>query len=224
MHIQTFFPGPLRHVGFLMVLGLLLAGCAAGGKKPVDLSWQCDPKGDAAVAAGDWQQGLKAHQNLLDSDPSNCLAMFHLGYIWGQLDDRQKEIDFYRYALACGYNQDDHLFFNLGMAHAALGQMDAALGAMERALELGPANADNYFGMGLIAGKAGYAERAVTAMEKAVALDPLYHEARVELIRFYLDNSRWQDARRHLLALEQRDPQNIELSGLWETLHRRWME
>jgi tetratricopeptide (TPR) repeat protein len=180
--------------------------------------------GDAAVESGDWQQGLAAHQHLLAVDPSNCLAMFHLGYIWGKLEDHQKEIDFYQRAVACGYNQDDRLYFNLGMAHVAMGQMEAALDALERAVGVGPANADNHFGLGLVAGKAGFIQRAATAMEKAVALDPLHHEARVALIRLYLDHSRWRDARRHLVALEQKDPQNIELPELWETLHRRWME
>jgi len=214
----------LKHWGLIMVLGVLLTGCATTSERPAGALWQCDPRGDAAVEAMEWQRGLMAHEQLLAGDPSNCLALFHLGYIWGELDDRQKEIDFYRRAAACGYDQDDRLFFNMGMAYAALKQVDAAVGALERAVGLGPDHADNYFGLGLVAGQAGLAEQAIMALQKAVALDSGHLEARVELIRLYLDLSRWEDARRQLVALEQRDPQNIELPGLWETLQRRWME
>ena len=164
------------------------------------------------------------HEQLLSRDPSNCLVLFHLGYIWGELEDRQKEIDFYRRAVACGYDHDDRLFFNMGMAYAALGQVDAAMDALNRAVGVGPDHADNYFGLGLVAGQAGLAQQAIMALEKAVALDPGHFDARVELIRLYLDYSRWEDARRQLVALEQMDPQNSELPGLWETLQRRWME
>ena len=214
----------LRRWCIFMVLGVWLTGCAAGSQKPAPAPWRCDTEGDAAVTAGDWQTGLVAHQELLKSDPSNCLALFHLGYIWGQLNERQKEIDFYGRAAACGYNDDDRLFFNKGMALAALGQMDDALGAMERAVDLGPDNADNYFGLGLVAGKTGSPQRAIPALQKAVALDPWHVDARVELIRLYLDHSRWQDASRQIKALEQLDPQNSELPMLRETLHRRRMD
>ena len=214
----------LKRWSVLLVLGAWLTGCTAGSQRPVESPWRCDPEGDAAVAAEDWQQGLVAHQQLLKSDPSNCLALFHLGYIWGQLNDRQKEIDFYGRAVTCGYDDDDRLFFNKGMALAALGQMDNALGAMERAVDLGPDNADNYFGLGMVAEKAGSPQRAILALQKAVALDPRHVDARVELIRLYLDHSRWQDASRQIKALEQIDPLNSELPMLQETLHRRRMD
>jgi len=214
----------LRHWGFIMVLGVLLTGCTTTSERPGDALWQCDPEGDAAVAAGEWQRGLIAHEHLLAGDPSNSLALFHLGYIWGELDDRQKEIDFYQRAVACGYDQDDRLFFNMGMAYAALEQVDAALGALERAVGLGPDHADNYFGLGLVAGQAGLAQQAIMALQQAIVLDPGHLEARVELIGLYLDHSRWEDARRQLIDLEQRDPQNIELPVLWEILQRRWMD
>lgn len=214
----------LRHWGLIMILGALLTGCATSSERPDDALWRCDPAADAAVAAGEWQSGLVAHERLLARDPSNCLALFHLGYIWGELDDRQKEIDYYQRAVACGYDHDDRLFFNMGMAYAALGQVDTGMGALQRAVELGPDHADNYFGLGLAAGQAGLAQQAITALQKAVALDPRHIEARVELTRLYLDQSRWEDARRQLMALEQLDPQNSELPGLWEMLQRRWME
>lgn len=215
---------PLRRWFLCMVWGALLAGCAAVSTAPVDVPWQCDAEGDAAVEAGDWQQGLEAHQQMLENDPSNCLALYHLGYIWGKLDDRQKEIVFYKRALTCGYNQDDRLFFNLGMALADLGQIDAAMDAFESAVSLGPANADNYFGLGLVAREAGEVVQAIAALQKAVALDPGHLEARVKLIRLCLDHSRWEEARRQLIALEQEAPDHPELPELWEMLQRRWME
>lgn len=214
----------LRHWVFIMVLGMLLTGCATSSERPTEALWQCDPEADAAVEAREWQRGLIAHEHLLAGDPFNCLVLFHLGYIWGELEDRQKEIDFYQRAVACGYDHDDRLLFNMGMAYAALGQVDAAVDALERAVGLGPDHADNYFGLGLVAGQAGLAQQAIMALQKAVALDPGHLEARMELIRLYLDHSQWEDARRQLMALEQRDPQNSELPGLWETLQRRWMD
>jgi tetratricopeptide (TPR) repeat protein len=206
---------------FAILSALVIIGCASMEDGRTTGSWRCDTKADSAVADGNWSKGLARHEELLAKDPTNCLALFHLGYIWGQLGDRSREIEFYQRSLNCGYTDDDRLFFNLAMADAATAQMDAALTSMEKAIALNPDNADNYFGLGLIRREAGLPEEAIQALTVAVDHDPHLWEARLLLINLYLDASRWEKAQNQLEYIEQNDPNNEDLPQLWETLRRR---
>jgi tetratricopeptide (TPR) repeat protein len=202
-------------------LWLTLSGCTSVQHSSSLNVWQCDEEADTLVEAGDWQQGLEAHMRLLVKEPSNCLALFHLGYIWGELGERQKEIELYNQSINCGYDEDDRLFFNLGMAYISIGQLSAALNALEKALSIGPDNPDNHFGYGLVSRETGRMEQAARALEKALILDPQYREARVELVRVYLDQSRWEDARRQLLLLDQGESDDAVTAQLWDILKNR---
>jgi tetratricopeptide (TPR) repeat protein len=153
--------------------------------------------------------------------PANGLILFHLGYIWGKLENRAKEIAFYQKAIASGYSRDDRLYFNLGMAFAAVNQISDAVNALEEAVAIGSDNADNYFGLGLVYRQAGRLVEALAVLNRAIELDPQHWEAREELVRTDLDLSRWEDARRHLAWLEKTDPDHPTVQQLRETLEQR---
>ena len=104
----------------------LLAGCAGMQARP-EPRWGCSPEADAAVEKGDWEAAREAHETLLDQTPDNCLALYHLGYIWGRLGSRDEEIAHYHKAEACGYVHDGQLYFNLGMALADINDIDGAI-------------------------------------------------------------------------------------------------
>ncbi|MFZ1984537.1 MAG: tetratricopeptide repeat protein [Desulfatitalea sp.] len=176
---------------------------------------------DEAINSGDWEAARIYYEQLLAKAPGDCRAMYHLGYIWGQLDDHAREIQFYEEAIACGYTADDRLFFNLGMAYADRGDLERAATAFERAVTVQPDNADNHFALGLMEQAMGRSERAEHAWQQAVVLDPRHWESRLALARLYLDQSRWNEAREQLDAVDQGEPDNEEAQVLRQTLTSR---
>jgi tetratricopeptide (TPR) repeat protein len=196
------------------------AGCAFRPKTDPQL-WRCDPYIDALVEDGQWEEALRGHEQLLRETPDNCLARYHIGFIWGHLGERGEEVLAYEQAIACGYAHDDHLFFNLGMAYSELGELQRATEALERAVTLDPRNADNFFGLAIILEAAERAQDAEQALDRALSIDAHHLEARLAIIRLYLDQGRWADARIHLDAAETIDAGNESVEQLREILKSR---
>jgi Tfp pilus assembly protein PilF len=138
-----------------------------------------------------------------------------------RLGDHEKEIDLYHDAVKCGYDADDRLFFNLGMALAEREQIEGALSAFERAVALDPRNAENHFGLGLAAASAGRLDQASLALTKAVAVDPRHWDARLELARIELEQGRLGEARLQLEAVQRGAPDNETLKILWQIYQDR---
>ena len=175
----------------LMAMMLWFGGCSTMETKPLPerpKQWSCDKDADAAVNREEWDIAFSRHQALLESEPDNCLAIYHLGYIHGKLGDRRQETLLYEKAIDCGLDTDDRLYFNLGMAYGEMNQMDEALSAFESAVSVNNRNAENYFGLGVIATWAGQIQRAEAALVQAVDLDPRHWEAHMLLTRLYLDD------------------------------------
>lgn len=204
-------------------LALIFLGCATTqGPQPLD--WQCDSRADDAVTSGQWEAARSGHQALLLKDPQNCLALYHLGYIWGRLEARAREIDYYQQAISCGYVRDDQLYFNLGMALGDMNDPDGALAAFDRAVAIDPGNADNHFGQGIMAQAAGQEMLAESALQKAVSLAPQHWEARLLLVQIYLDRSSWAEARSQLEAVLTGKPNYPDALNLWQTMLSRQRE
>ena len=162
-------PGRSFQVLLVFLSGALIAACAA--QTPISrVDQQCNRVADESVNTGNWELARRQHEQLLKAEPGNCLALYHLGYIWGQLGERSQEVHFYEAAVNCGYVDDDRLFFNLGMAHADLGNTQQALDALERAVRLNPNNPDNLFGLGLMNQLAGRQAETETALLQALRL------------------------------------------------------
>lgn len=204
---------------FIFSMGLW--SCATTETGEAVRPWSCDEQADRAVTAGDWDQALTRHQAYLAVRPDDCLAIYHLGYIWGRLGDRDKEIAQFERAAGCGYNKDDQLYFNLGMAYAEMNRLEDAIAAFNRAIALNPDNADNYFGLGLTAISAGRTEMALAALARAVKIDPGHWDARIELARLELDLDRLESARVQLEAVQKGAPDHEALQTLWRIYHDR---
>lgn len=205
----------------VLVLLMGLWSCATSGPEPGSKQWSCDARADQAVEKGDWELADLRHQEYLGADPGNCLAIYHSGYIRGRLGDREMEIEQYVRAADCGYDKDDQLYFNLGMAYAELDRAEDAIMAFERATALNAKNADNHFGLGVVARAAGRLDLARQALTKAVEVDARHWDARIELARLDLDQSRLEDARVQLEAIQQGAPNHEALPVLWRIYYDR---
>ncbi|MBT8339495.1 MAG: tetratricopeptide repeat protein [Desulfatitalea sp.] len=213
-------PGDLVKYTLLLVC-LSLTACAGPFTKTSQDRRQCDETADQAVARGDWPAALKEHERVLAAAPDHCLVMYHLGYIWGQLQDRRLEIHYYQKALSCGYQDDDQIHLNLGMAYFDLGEFENASRHVGKAVAANPDSADNLFGLGVVSLAAGQADAAEKAWLDSVLKDPNHLQARLSLVRLYLNQSRWQAARDQLDAVNARDPSNAEAEDLRLVLEAR---
>jgi len=213
----------INHLMFpaLLIVLMGLWSCASTASGPESKQWSCDDQADKAVTDGDWGKALLRHQAFLAANPGKCLAIYHLGYIWGQLGDRDKEIEQFERAAACGYDKDDQLYFNLGMAYAEVDHTEKAITAFEQAIALNPHNAENHFGLGLTAYSAGRLDLARQALTQAVEVDPRHWDARIELARIDLDQGRLDQARSQLEAIQRGAPDHEALQDLWHIYHDR---
>jgi tetratricopeptide (TPR) repeat protein len=214
-----------RHsaVAVAFSIALAIAACSQTTVRSPQPGWSCDAEADAAVHSQQWELALQLHQRYLELEPGNCLAIYHLGYIFGKLNKRQLEVEAYERAVACGYSNDDRLFFNLGMALGETSEPDKALAALERAIQLNPDNAENHFGLGYIAQLTGRSRRAVKALQKAIDLSADHLDARNLLARIYLDQGRLDEAKNELLEIQRRQPDNQEAMILWKIYEDRVM-
>ncbi len=207
--------------GVLVVWIMVGWGCAATGPASRQGPWQCPPGADEAVTRGDWQDALARHRAIVRQTPDNCLALYHLGYIHGKLEDREQEVEDYERALKCGYDGNDQLLFNLGMAYGESGRLAEAVDAFEGAVKLNPGNADNHFGLGLMYHAAGRTDDAINAFAKALSMDAHHREARLALCRILLDQGRLDEVKHHLDLLSREPDEDGEVRQLRRLYRRR---
>ncbi|MDA8140837.1 MAG: tetratricopeptide repeat protein [Desulfobacteraceae bacterium] len=199
----------------------MVMGCASQPVKHLPEQRSCDSAIDEAVKRGDWPKALAEHERLLAQKPGDCLALYHLGYIWGQMGEHAKEVAYYEKSIQCGDIGDDLLYFNMGMAKADLGDMQGARSAFEKATTINPRNPENYFGLGFVDQASGRFTEAEKSWQRCLTIDPQHTGCHLALARLLIDQSRWKDAAAHLDAVQALEPDNDELRELRELLESR---
>ena len=169
--------------------------------------WVCDKEADAAMKRNDYEAGIVLHQRFLEKEPENALALYHLGYAYGQIGEHLREVSHYEKAIAFGYKRD-RIFFNLGMAYGELNQTEKSLSAFKQALEINPGNADNHFGLAMAYQKSAADKLAEDEFLKAIDIDPRHVEARLFLSMLYADWGELQMAADQLRKVLEIDPTN----------------
>ena len=142
-----------RHWIFLGSLAFALSAICLGTgcskafleeKADAEKKWICDNDADEAMKRNDYAAGISLHERFLEKNPENALALYHLGYAYGQIGDDLKEVSYYERAISHGF-KNDRIFFNLGMAYSDLNDLDKSVGAFRKALEIDPESADIHF-------------------------------------------------------------------------------
>jgi tetratricopeptide (TPR) repeat protein len=174
-------------------------------KPPLEKTWICDIAADDAMKRGDYHTALLLHERLLEKEPDNALALYHLGYAYGQTGNHQIEVHYYEKAIALGFTKDA-IFFNLGMAYGELNQIEKSLKAFERAVSLDPDNADNHFGLALSYQRRLTDELAEVEFLKAIEIDPKHIDARLYLSLLYADMGELHKASQQLRTILEIDP------------------
>ena len=217
-----------KYLGFCGLLLFILtqlpgAGCTPRTsleKPPLKIrELSCDPQADEAMHRHDYETSIRLHHQFIEMEPENELALYHLGYAYGQTGQHQQEVFYYERAIALGLKAD-HIFFNLGMAHGELNQLGRAIDAFKAGLAVNPTSADNYFGLALTYDKSGRKKAAENAYKKAIEMDPRHLDARFCLSLLYKDMGNVQEARKQLLEILVIDPSDIDAQTLLEAIEK----
>ncbi len=198
------------------------AGCSKvlSGKsaEPVK-GWTCDKEADEAMKRNDYESGIILHQRFLEKEPKNALALYHLGYAYGQIGEHLREVSYYEKAIALGFREEG-MFFNMGMTYCEIGKAEKATSAFKEALKINPGSADNHFGLGMayhITVTNGLAEEELL---KAIEIDPRHADARLLLSLLYADWGELQKAAGQLRKVLEIDPTNDRARKFLERIEK----
>ena len=160
---------------FTCILAGIFTFCGCGTVSRVtggaSIEFTCDKKADEALKNKNYEKSIILHEFFIKENPDNGLAMYHLGFSYGQLGDHEKEVKYYEEAIRLGYRSPG-LFFNLGMAYGETGRPDDAIKMFKRAGELDPEDADSFYHLGMLYLETGQTEKAKKQLEKLMKIDP----------------------------------------------------
>jgi tetratricopeptide (TPR) repeat protein len=216
------FPIFFRFCGLMLFMLALLqgSGCSRVSveKPPVSVEKKtCDLRADTAMRIEAYKTSINLHQDFIEKEPENELALYHLGFSYGQTGDYEKEVLYYEQAIALGF-KEDQVFFNLGMALGEVNQLEKAIDAFKEGLALNPVSADNYFGLGLTYQTLGRNQAAEEALMKAIEIDPENLDARFHLSELYADMGHFLKARFQLRQILEIDPSNMRARYMLDNL------
>ncbi|MBN1905145.1 MAG: tetratricopeptide repeat protein [Deltaproteobacteria bacterium] len=180
-------------ISLILVLQLF-TGCGTGMKSISSTpGMKCDEKADEALMDNRFEKSVILHEFFIKEHPENGLAMYHLGYSHGQLNDREKEMKYYEEAIRLGY-YGSGIFFNLGMAYSEMEKYDDAVRIFKKAIEVEPESADNHFGLALTYEKMGDLAGAEKALITAAKLSPSDIDVNYFLGKLYLETGKKEEA------------------------------
>ena len=210
--------------GLMFSLSALCAGSGCskallGKNAESNKRWICDKEADEAMKRNDYEAGIVLHQRFLEKEPENALALYHLGYAYGQIGEHLREVSHYEKAIAFGYKRD-RIFFNLGMAYGELNQTEKSISAFKQALDINPGNADNHFGLAMAYQKSATDKLAEDEFLKAIDIDPGHVEARLLLSMLYADWGELQMAAAQLRKVLEIDPTNERARKFLEKIEK----
>ena len=168
----------------------------------------------------DYQTGILLHEKFLEKNPTNALAMYHLGYAYGQTGNYRQEVLYYKKAIASGFGNES-IYFNLGMAYGELADIEKSIAAFKKSLGMNPKNSDSHFGLAMAYYQKGFADR-LTEEEflKAINIDPTHLEARLYLGMLYADGGKMLEACQQLREILRIDPTNDRARRLLEKIEK----
>jgi tetratricopeptide (TPR) repeat protein len=174
----------------LILVLQIFTGCGAVNRNISHQSgMSCDEVADDALKNQNYEKSIILHEFFIKENPENGLAMYHLGFSHGQLNDPENEMKYYEEAIRLGY-YGSGVFFNLGMAYGEVERYDDAVRTFKKAIKVEPERSDNHFGLALIYEKMGDLARAEKVLLKAVKLSPSDIDINYFLGKLYLETNK----------------------------------
>jgi Flp pilus assembly protein TadD len=131
----------------------------------------CDAKADFALGREDYATAIKFHREILESQPNNALAHYHLGFAYAMTGRSPEEVNEYLAAARLGLRNWD-LFLNLGLAYLGLHELRLAADAFATAESLAPSHPEPHVNLALVYESEGRLSEALDEITFARRLAP----------------------------------------------------
>lgn len=165
----------------------------------------CDPLADYFLGMEDYNEAIRRHQSVIQHDPSNALAHYHLGFAYGETGQHRKELIEYQKAINLGLD-DWQLFLNLGLLYLETGQVRQASEVLRLATLLGPERAETHFNLALAYERLGDLPEAEQEDLLSLQIDPGQPDARNTLGAIYAEEGKYVRANQEWTELVGTNP------------------
>jgi len=153
----------------------------------------CDPVADYYLGMENYPEAIERHRAVIDSNPNNALAHYHLGFAYGLMGQHQRELAEYQKAVSLGLD-DWQLFLNLGLLYLENGQLRDATEVLRLATLLGPDHAEPHFNLAIAYERRGMLEQAEQQMLLSLEIDPTQVDAQNTLGAIYAEEGKYMRA------------------------------
>lgn len=207
---------------FCLAILSLFVGCSKSFiKKRADAekTWVCNEAADDAMERKHYNAGILLHKRFLAQEPHNALALYHLGYAYGQTGDHLKEVSYYENAISLGF-EEGQIFFNSGMAYGELGEWEQSIRTFKKAIDIDPHSADNHFGLAMAYQGSSSDSFAEKEYLKALKLQPNHLGALQYLSMLYTDRGELRKAAELLERILEIDPSDSSAQEFLERLKK----
>ncbi len=165
----------------------------------------CDPLADYFLGMEDYPEAIRRHRAVIQEQPGNALAHYHLGFAYGVMGQHQLELSEYQKAISLGLD-DWQLFLNLGLLYLETGQLRDATEVLTLATLLGPDHAEAHFNLGLAYEKRGMLGAAEQQMLLSLEIDPDQVDAHNTLGAIYAEEGKYMRASQEWQEIVQANP------------------
>jgi tetratricopeptide (TPR) repeat protein len=188
----------------VVLLSAPLRGFAASRTPNLELQ-VCDPLADFYLGIEDYTKAIQRHLVVVQTNPENALAYYHLGFAYGMVGDRRRELADYLKAVSLGLSDWD-LFLNMGLVYMEDGRFDSASPVLQLAALLAPQRPETHFNLGLLDERLGMYQKAEQEMLLSLRIDPNQDDARNTLAVIYAEEGNYERAHREWADLVKSRP------------------
>jgi len=192
----------------IIALASFSEATAAAQGKPVGQGRVCDVNADYFLGIEEYHTAIRLHRKIVDSDPGNALAHYHLGFAYGMVGRRTAEEREYLRAVGLGLKEWD-LFLNLGLAYLEDSDVGKAADVLRSAAALAPDRPEVHFDLALVYERSGMQRAALQEILTSLRLDPNQPDARNTLAVIYAKagdyeraHKEWSDLVRNYAAAQ----------------------
>jgi tetratricopeptide (TPR) repeat protein len=165
----------------------------------------CDPLADYFLGMEDYGEAIRRHRVVINDDPTNALAHYHLGFAYGVVGQHRQELAEYQKAVSLGLD-DWQLFLNLGLLYLETGQTRDATQVLRLAALLGPERPETHFNLALAYERRGALAQAEQEALLSLRIDPAQPDARNTLGAIYAEEGNYGKASRVWNELVDENP------------------
>ena len=177
-------------VALIALVSQLPVSARASAKSNASDEQVCDPLADYFLGMEDYPEAIKRHRAVIDDDPGNALAHYHLGFAYGVVGEHRQELAEYQKAIELGLD-DWQLFLNLGLLYLEGGQTQDATQVLRLATLLGPDRPETHFNLALAYERRGALAQAEQEALLSLQIDPSQPDARNTLGAIYAEEGKY---------------------------------